>query len=155
MIERTIASNTLCKLKLASLKSAPDRKVVLKIWKKQVLRSKKEYHRKKDGHGMVATDQLMKVMNSEIKAMVTLSSRGYSPNVVRLIEIIDDETGFEDKLIIVMEYCPGGQLLNWDPQTHTFNANRLSEQVDANGNISEATIKKVVREIASGLLYCH
>ena len=25
----------------------------------------------------------------------------------------------------------------------------------ANGNISEATIKKVVREIASGLLYCH
>ena len=50
----------------------------------------------------------MKVMNSEIKAMVTLSSRGNSPNVVRLIEIIDDEAGFEDKLIIVMEYCPGG-----------------------------------------------
>ena len=97
----------------------------------------------------------MKVMNSEIKAMVTLSSRGNSPNVVRLIEIIDDEAGFEDKLIIVMEYCPGGQLLNWDPQTHIFTANPQSEQVDANGNISEATIKKVVREIASGLLYCH
>ena len=95
-------------MKLASLKFTPDQKVVIKIWKKQVLRSKKEYHRKKDGHGMVATDQLMKVMNSEIKAMVTLSSRGNSPNVVRLIEIIDDEAGFEDKLIIVMEYCPGG-----------------------------------------------
>ena len=80
----------------------------MKVWKKQVLRSKKEYHRRKDGHGMVATDQLMKVMDSEIKAMERLSTAGASPFVVRLLEIIDDEAGFEDKLVMVMEYCPGG-----------------------------------------------
>ena len=81
-----------------------------------MLRSKKEYHRRKDGRGMVATDQLMKVMDSEVKAMLRLAEGQASPNVVRLLEIIDDEAGFEDKLIVVMEYCPGGQLLNWDPQ---------------------------------------
>ena len=85
-----------------------------------MLRSKKEYHRRKDGHGMMATDQLMKVMDSEVKAMVTLTESGKNPNVVSLLEIIDDEAGFEDKLILVMEYCSGGQLLNWDPETHTF-----------------------------------
>ena len=56
MMEQVLVSNTLCKLKLASLISDPSKKVVLKIWKKQVLRNKKEYHRRKDGHGMVATD---------------------------------------------------------------------------------------------------
>ncbi len=72
-VESTIVANTLCKLKLASLVEEPSKRVTLKIWKKQVLRSKKEYHRRKDGHGMVATDQLMKVMDSEVKAMVRLS----------------------------------------------------------------------------------
>lgn len=57
---------------------------------------------------MVATDQLMKVMDSEVKAMVTLAQSGQNPNVVRLLEVIDDEAGFEDKLILVMEYCAGG-----------------------------------------------
>ena len=69
---------------------------------------------------MVATDQLMKVMDSEVAAMVRLSESGQNPNVVRLLEVIDDEAGFEDKLILVMEYCSGGQLLNWNPETHTF-----------------------------------
>ena len=106
VVESTIASNLLCKIKIASLKDDPSNKVALKIWKKQVLRSQKEYHRRKDGHGMVATDQLMKVMASEVKAMVKLASNPH-PNVAQLIEIIDDE-GLEDKLIMVIELCSGG-----------------------------------------------
>ena len=157
VLEKTIAGNTLCKLKLASLVTDPSKKVTLKIWKKQVLRSKKEYHRRKDGHGMVATDQLMKVMDSEVKAMVRLSSNPdqHSPNVVRLLEIIDDEAGFEDKLVLVMENCPGGQLLNWEVQSHIFSANRESERVDENGMVAETTIKRVLKEVASGLQFCH
>jgi len=121
VIEGEITSNTLCKLKIASLKSDPSQKYTLKIWKKQVLRSKKEYHRNKNGRGMVAYDQLMKVMDSEVKAMVTLANAGSTPHVIQLIEIIDDEVGMdEDKLILVMEYCPGGQLLEWSPETHQF-----------------------------------
>ena len=104
--------------------SDPSQKFVLKIWKKQVLRAKKEYHRRKDGHGMVATDQLMKVMQSEVKAMITLAEAGSHPNVINLIEVIDDEAGFEDKLILVMEHCPGGQLLTWSCETHQFTPNR-------------------------------
>jgi len=128
--ESTIASNTLCKLKVASLKADPTQKVVLKIWNKQILRSQKQYHRRKDGHGMVATNELEKVMDKEVKAMIKLANAGDNANVVRLLEVIDDEAGFEDKLILVMEYCPGGQLLNWVPETHSFQANREHERVD-------------------------
>ena len=83
MVEQTLAGNLLCKLKIASVLGGAstsesegnenNKKVVLKVWKKQVLRAKKEYHRKKGGHGMVATDQLMKVMGSEVAAMLRLS----------------------------------------------------------------------------------
>ena len=104
---------------------------------------------------MVATDQLMKVMDSEVKAMVTLAQSGHHPNVVNLIEVIDDEAGFEDKLILVMEYCSGGQLLNWDPATHTFSANRDHELVDETGHIMEVTIRSKIRDVAKGLQYCH
>lgn len=93
----------------------------------------------------------MKVMDSEVKAMVTLSESGQNPNVVRLLEVIDDEAGFEDKLILVMEYCDGGQLLNWVPETHTFQANRDHELVDETGHILESTIKRKIREVANGL----
>ena len=65
VVEKTLAGNLLCKLKIASVLGGTaaenatepkNNKVVLKVWKKQVLRAKKEYHRKKGGHGMVATD---------------------------------------------------------------------------------------------------
>ena len=104
---------------------------------------------------MVATDQLMKVMDSEVRAMVVLAEAGHNPNVVRLYEIIDDEAGFEDKLVLVMEYCSGGQLLNWSSETHAFTANRQSERVDANGDIRESTVKKIIKDVATGLQFCH
>lgn len=97
----------------------------------------------------------MKVMASEVNAMVRLSTNGHHQNVVRLLEIIDDEAGFEDKLVLVMESCPGGQLLSWDPSTHAFIPNAESERVDANGLVAEETIKSVIKDIASGLQYCH
>ncbi len=70
---------------------------------------------------------------------------------MQLLEIIDDEAGFEDKLVLVMEYCPGGQLLTWDAQTHLFSANHESERVDENGMVAESTIKTVLKEAATGL----
>lgn len=105
---------------------------------------------------MYATDELMKVRESEIKAMLRLaeSDNNHSPNVVRLLEVIDDE-GFEDKLILVMEHCPGGQILNWSPESHEFSANLQSERIDADGHVSESTIKTVIREVACGIQYCH
>ena len=96
----------------------------------------------------------MKVLDSEVKAMVQLAAY-QNPNVVQALEIIDDEAGFEDKLIVVMEHCPGGQLLDWKPSSHTFTANQENENVDANGFVEESTIKKVLREVANGLKYCH
>ena len=82
------------------------------------------------------------------------SGENHSPFVVRTLEIIGGE-GFEDKLVVVMEFCPGGQLLNWSPETHEFSANLRSERVDQEGHVSESTIKTVIREVAQGLLFCH
>ena len=57
ILESTIYSATLCTLKLASgMDAALKDKFALKVFKKGVLRSKKEYHRKKGGHGMEVTD---------------------------------------------------------------------------------------------------
>ena len=57
ILESTIYSASLCTLKLASgMDAASKNKFVLKVFKKGVLRNKKEYHRKKGGMGMVVTD---------------------------------------------------------------------------------------------------
>ena len=92
--------------------AASKNKFVLKVFKKGVLRNKKEYHRKKGGMGMVVTDQLMKVNESEIKTNLKLHEQGGHKNIVKLFEIIDDDNE-EDKLVLVMEYCSQKQMLNW------------------------------------------
>ena len=97
----------------------------------------------------------MKVMDSEVKAMVMLAKAGSNPNVINLLEIIDDEAGFEDKLILVMEFCPGGQLLTWSPESHQFIPNRSNQRVDATGHITESTIRRAIREVGQGLQFCH
>lgn len=60
------------------------------------------------------------------------------PNVVRLIEIIDDPN--YDKLYIIMEYINGGTLL---------------KQIKINNILSEEKAWKYFRELILGLEYCH
>ena len=52
---------------------------------------------------------LMKVKASEVGTLVYLQKHHIN-NVIRLFEIID----LEDKLILVMDYCDGGQILDWN-----------------------------------------
>ena len=46
---------------MASLVDDPEQIFALKVFKKQILKSKKEYRKKKSGHGMEVYTQLMKV----------------------------------------------------------------------------------------------
>lgn len=52
----------------------------IKVFNKTILRKRKEYHRRKDGAGMVYKDALMNVMK-EIEIMKSLHSH---PNIVAL-----------------------------------------------------------------------
>jgi [calcium/calmodulin-dependent protein kinase] kinase len=67
----------------------------VKIFRKSLLRKKREYYRKKEG-GMGYKDALQDVLR-EIAIMKKLDH----PNVVQLHEVIDDEEG--DKLYMSKE----------------------------------------------------
>ena len=80
----------------------------IKIFNKTILRKRKEYHRRKDGAGMIYKDALMNVMK-EIEIMRSLHSH---PNIVSLQSVIDNET--TDKLYIVMDFAQFGEVMQWD-----------------------------------------
>ena len=128
-------------------------KYALKVFKKGILRSKKEYFRKKGGHGMEVKDQLMKVNESEVRTILKLHETGDHKNIVKLYEIIDDDN-LEDKLILVMENCSLGQMLTWCTETKKFQPN--AKLIDANtGFLPESTIKRALLDAAAGLQYMH
>ncbi len=58
---------------------------------------------------MEVVDMLMKVKASEVGTLVYLQKHQIN-NVIQLFEIIY----LEDKLILVMDYCDGGQILDWN-----------------------------------------
>lgn len=58
---------------------------------------------------MEVVDQLMKVQASEVGTLIYLQKQKID-NVIRLFEVID----LEDKLILVLDYCDGGQILDWN-----------------------------------------
>ena len=89
--------------------------------------------------------QVEKLYKCEINAMAVMASDLQHPNVVHIHEIIDDIME-NDKIIVAMEYCPGGQLLKWDSQTSTFIPD--PEKVDSHGQLSEDRIKRVLWQTA-------
>ena len=54
----------------------------------------------------------------EIKKEIEIMKRLNATNVVRLKEVIDSEN--EDKLILIIDYCAKGEILNWDESTNRF-----------------------------------
>lgn len=52
-------------------------------------------------------------------------------NVVRLKEVIDTET--QDKLILVIDYCARGEIIDWNPETSKF-----SPKIEGLAEFSEA-----------------
>ena len=93
-------------------------KYSLKIYKKLQLKKQKEYHKKKDGNGMIVVDMLMKVMSHEIGALQYINQHAdvNFSNICKLHEILESE----EKLVLVFDYCDGGQILQWDYKTLTF-----------------------------------
>ena len=92
--------------------SSGEASFAIKIFNKGTLRRKKEFVRSSKG-GMGFKTALDDVL-IELETMKLVNH----PNWLKLYEIIDDDE--EDKLYMILEYCEGGQILDWDPDTCEF-----------------------------------
>ena len=101
----------------------------------------------------------------KVEREIALMKRLRHPNLVQLIDVVDDEeqdqyfflSHINLRIYMVIEYVENGQVMYYDPSTHTF-SNRntrifvsLLSLVD--GVLTEAMAKKYLYDIVSGLQY--
>ena len=65
---------------------------------------------------MMVFDQLMKVQKHEIGTHMRMQALGLKEGFCYLQEVMENE----DKLVLVFEFCPQGQLMKWDPKQLSF-----------------------------------
>ena len=69
-------------------------------------------------------------------------------NVVRLVEVIDPPN--DDKLILMLDFCANGEILDWDEVTARFRPYSESEE-----EFSESQIRQFMRDLIEGLDHLH
>eukprot|EP00742_Colponemidia_sp_Colp-10_P002254 GILJ01002408.1.p1 GENE.GILJ01002408.1~~GILJ01002408.1.p1 ORF type:complete len:443 (-),score=66.46 GILJ01002408.1:154-1440(-) len=116
----------------------------VKIFKKSVLRRKREF--KQTEHGMRIVDAMQDVMR-EIAIMKKLSHA----NIVGLHEVIDDDES--DKLYMILDFVEGGQVMDWDSDILRY-LSKLPEAT-AEQTLPEHTARTLFRDVVRGLEYLH
>jgi len=125
VLVKTIGRGTYGKVKLG-IHAETGEQVAIKICNKTLLAKKRK-------GGFLAGNFLQ-----DVRREIVLLKRVNHPNIVRLLEIIDDED--HDKIYIVMEYVPGGPLMKGVVE---------QEPLDFQ------TARRYVRDIINGLEYLH
>lgn len=77
-----------------------------------------------------------KNMLSKVRREIRVMKQFQHPHVIRLYDVIDTK----NTIVLVLEYLPGGELYNY---------------LDKRGKISEDEARVIIRQILSGLEYCH
>jgi serine/threonine protein kinase len=85
-------------------------------------------------HRKAQNEREMEMIEREKKALMMLNH----PNIVKLLEIIEDEE--KQITYLVFEYVSGGELFGF---------------IVSNGRLSELVARKFTRQIVSALEYCH
>lgn len=95
---------------------------------------------------MIVVDMLMKVMSHEIGTLQYINQHSdfNFTNICKLHEILESE----EKLVLVLDYCEGGQIMKWDYKTHSFTPS-------SNAEMSESTIRELLSGICKGLSLLH
>ena len=88
--------------------------MAMKIYSKSILSSKKDTMVKDETSGRMVYKNYLNEIRKEIDIMKRLNST----NVVRLQEVIDSND--EDKLILIIDFCAKGEILNWDSELASF-----------------------------------
>jgi serine/threonine protein kinase len=85
-------------------------------------------------HRKAQNEREMEMIEREKKALMMLNH----PNIVKLLEIIEDEE--KQITYLVFEYVSGGELFSY---------------IVSNGRLTETVARKFIRQIISALEYCH
>ena len=67
-------------------------------------------------------------------------------HLTRLHEVIDSPE--DDKMFLVLEFVPNGQVMDWEPQSSTY-INRDTGKV-----LTEESARKLAADITLGVEYC-
>ena len=114
----------------------------IKVMKKSFLMKQRTYQKGKDGR------MLIKTALEDVKREIAIMKQIDHKNVVTLYEVIENPD--KDKIYIVMQFCEGGQLIEWDEEESRFYITKPELQ----GNpIPEDYLRKVFRDLIEGLYY--
>ena len=134
----------------------------LKVMSKRSLKRKREWRRAPGTGAMKAVSALDKVRR-EVALMRVLNHA----RLIAMREVIDDAE--EDYLILVLEYAVGGQLMDWSPRRRRYacKSKSLAAALAAArppsrghgpggpGTFPEIVAKRVLADVADGLVYLH
>jgi [calcium/calmodulin-dependent protein kinase] kinase len=129
------------------------REFALKKISKSSLKKRKVFGRNAEGMPVMST--ALAQCYSEIALMKTLRHE----NVIQLHATIDDED--DDALFLVLEYCPGGTVLAWDPHECRFSwrgqgeGEEGSEEGKETGSMPESEAKRVFKGLLAAVTYLH
>lgn len=116
----------------------------MKVYSKQVLTSKKDTMVKDASTGRMVYKNYLDDIKKEIQIMKRLNST----NIVRLNEVIQSEN--EDKLILIIDFCAKGEILDWDETN-----NRFTPCLKDQDEFTELQIRKFMRDLTEGLDHMH
>ena len=121
---------------MASEVTESDRKYALKVYPKML-----------NGEENVIG---MRRARAEIESLQKCSGQ---PNVVQLYEVIEDVS----KIVLVMEYCDGGNLMIPNLEPNTYIPSQMIDQADLadNGYFQDSKVKRILKEIGNGLKFLH
>ncbi|DAZ94069.1 TPA: hypothetical protein N0F65_006656 [Lagenidium giganteum] len=121
--------------------------VALKVFKTSLLRKMREV--KRVGRKMVVSTALDKVQ-VEIAIMKKLNHH----NLLNLLEVYDDDS---ETLVLVLEYAPFGQIMNWNSAQRVYKPNRrfLATNPDGEDAFTEDELRSCFRQLLLGLEYLH
>ena len=149
---KTLGKGSYAKVKLA-INEKTSKKFAIKIFHKSILKHQNRFIKNSAGeHNIV---NALQDVFKEIAIMKKLSH----PNIIRLYEVIDDEQG--DKLYMILDLAPNGELLIWDESAGTFKVSPNLCQLSTNMSksdqkfIDEKVIRRIMRDCIKGLEYLH
>jgi len=120
-----------------------DELVALKVFKTSLLKKMREV--KRVGRRMVVSTALDKV-----QVEIAIMKKLHHPNLLNMLEVFDDDS---DTLVLMLEYAPSGQVMQWFPEDRQYKKTKDSK-ADASC-FSEEELRACVRQLLLGLEYLH
>jgi serine/threonine protein kinase len=116
----------------------------VKVINKYLLKKKRKGYGKNEEGYMTIISMLPDALN-EIQVLKFIHEKGGHKNIIKLIEIINDEE--KEKIYLILEFCSKGAIINFKEREQKF---YLSEGKP----YTEDKIKSFIRDLAQGLKFC-